>query len=212
MCPQKVPPYGYLRGFLGLIKLLNNWWYHGNEELLSNCRILWLGKFFFHRAKSHWKAGWIWLDLASLCFCGVVKEKLTWTRPFFLSGLMFMPSTLSNQMLLATDMVLSTPRLAQFLFFTGKAGVFSTFFPPETLMLLRSNIFSNFVFSCFCSLLPFCQRKQSYLLKDLSGKIHFCEKELPLPFRRLFLCVIWQCKWKDLFGKDRGMFVCNSII
>lgn len=143
---------------------------------------------FFHRAKSHWKAGSIWLDLASLCFCGVVKGKLTWTRPFFLSGLMFMPSTLSNQMLLATDMVLSTPRLAVIFFFTEKAGVSSTF-SPEALVLLRNNIFSNFVFSCFCNMRRLCQRKHSYLLKELSCKIHFCEKELPLPFRSLFsLC------------------------
>lgn len=73
-------------------------------------------------------------------------------------------------------------------FFTEKAGVSSTF-SPEALVLLRNNIFSNFVFSCFCNMRSLCQRKQSYLLKDLSCKIHFCEKELPLPFRSLFsLC------------------------
>lgn len=64
------------------------------------------------KANSYCKAGFIWLELAGLGLF-VVEGKLSWTRPFFLSGLMFMLSTPSNQMLLATDMDLSTQRLVE---------------------------------------------------------------------------------------------------
>jgi len=68
-----------------------------------------------YKANPHCKVGSIWLDQAGLGLF-VVEGELSSTRPFFLSGLMFMLSTLSNQMLLATDMVLSTQRLVEIFF------------------------------------------------------------------------------------------------